>query len=280
MSQLAEPSNREIIGVAFSAPDPARLQPLMDALGATPLPSLEIDGAGMERRFGLSRGRAVIHPFLLGAERIELLSFPDQPLRAPLEPGPSNTLWFQHVAIVVRDLEEAVDHLAPLVHPISAAPQHLPNGVGAWKFRNACGHAMELLFFPEGQGDPRWHGTARPLFMGLDHTAIAVSDSDRSLGFYVGQLQFNLRYASYNRGIEQERLDDLEAAEVAIHGLGGPSGCGVEFLRYVQPDPVSPSASRLEPQDALYAQVLVHDPDAAAGRLLQDPDGHHLWLHP
>ena len=268
-----------IEGVAFSAPKPEVLVPLLDALGAIPQPRQCLDSEATAQRFGLSVGRAEITPFLLGHERIELMHLPDAPPRHKLDPGPSNTLWFQHVAIVVRDLLKAAERLAPFVTPISAAPQFLPNGVGAWKFRNACGHAMELLFFPEGVGDPRWHESGEKLFQGLDHTAIAIADTDRSLRFYVGELGLNLRYASYNQGVEQQRLDDLDAAEVVIHGVGGEAGCGVEFLRYVQPSPTGPSAVDLQPQDALYAQILLKDSTLASGQLLVDPDGHRLWLH-
>ena len=272
--------SRRVEGVAFSAPHSAALAPLLDALGAVEQPRQCLDEEATAQRFGHRLGRAEINLFLLGQERIEIIHFPDAPPRPKVDPGPSNTLWFQHVAIVVRDLLRAAERLAPFVTPISAAPQYLPNGVGAWKFRNACGHAMELLFFPEGMGDPRWHQSGESLFQGLDHSAIAVADSDRSLRFYVRELGLELRYASYNQGLEQQRLDDLEAAEVVIHGVGGRSGCGVEFLRYVQPEPIGPSSADLQPQDALYAQILVKDASLATGQLLVDPDGHRLWLHP
>ena len=271
---------RSIEGVAFSAPQSQALVPLLDALGAVAQPQQCLDQKAAAQRFGNSVGRAEINPFLLGHERIEIIHFPDAPTRHKVDPGPSNTLWFQHVAIVVRDLLKAAERLVPFVTPISAAPQFLPNGVGAWKFRNACGHAMELLFFPDGMGDPRWHESGENLFQGLDHSAIAIADTDRSLRFYVGELGLKLRYASYNNGVEQQRLDDLDAAEVVIHGVGGMTGCGVEFLRYVQPKPIGPSSLDLQPQDALYAQILVKDATLKAGQLLVDPDGHRLWLHP
>ena len=280
MAVSVDRPERRIEGLAVSTPDPQRLAPLMAALEARPLPCEALAGERLHRRFGLGDGHAVLHPYQLGQERLELVTFPDRPPRPPLEPGPSNALWFQHVAIVVSDLEQAADRLRPLVTPISLAPQWLPNGVGAWKFRNACGHAMELLCFPEGQGDRRWHGPQRPLFMGFDHTAIAVSDSDRSLAFYVAELRFQLRYATYNMGLEQDRLDALDQAQVAIHGVGPAQGCGVEFLRYLQPASPGLMATDLQPEDALYAQILVRDPGLAQGCLLHDPDGHRLWLQP
>ena len=175
-------------------------------------------------------------------------------------------------------MNRAAERLMPLVTPISVSPQWLPNGVAAWKFRNAAGHAMELLWFPPELGHARWHQPDPPLFQGLDHTAIAISDSDRSLAFYGCELGLKLAYATLNQGIEQERLDGLKNARVAIHGVSGSSPCGVEFLRYLHPAPCQPSAASLQPQDALYAQILIRDPDVDEGRLLHDPDGHRLWI--
>ncbi|WP_255442362.1 VOC family protein [Synechococcus sp. PROS-7-1] len=265
-------------GVAFSLPEPHALDPLFSALGVTAHGSTMLDGAALRRRFGLNEGRATVHHHRLGSERLDTITFEDCPPATSLQPGPANTLWFQHVAIVVSDMNRAAACLMPMVTPISDSPQWLPNGVAAWKFRNAAGHAMELLWFPSELGHPRWHQSNPPLFQGLDHTAIAISDSDRSLAFYGCDLRLQLRYATLNQGLEQERLDGLKDARVAIHGVSGSSPCGVEFLRYLHPAPCEPTAASLQPQDALYAQILVRDPDAGHGRLLSDPDGHRLWI--
>ena len=265
-------------GVAFSLPEPHALDPLFKALGVTDHGSTMLDGAALQRRFGLSEGRATVHHHRLGSERLDTITFEGCPPSTSLQPGPANTLWFQHVAIVVSDMNRAAECLMPMVMPISESPQWLPNGVAAWKFRNAAGHAMELLWFPPELGHPRWHQPDSPLFQGLDHTAIAISDSDRSLAFYVCDLKLQLRYATLNQGLEQERLDGLRDPRVAIHGVSGSCPCGVEFLRYLQPEPCQPTAASLQPQDALYAQILVRDPDAGHGRMVSDPDGHRLWI--
>ncbi len=265
-------------GVAFSLPDLHALDPLFKVLGVTDHGSTMLDGAALQRRFGLSEGRATVHHHRLGSERLDTITFEGCPPSTSLQPGPANTLWFQHVAIVVSDMNRAAECLMPMVMPISESPQLLPNGVAAWKFRNAAGHAMELLWFPPELGHPRWHQPDSPLFQGLDHTAIAISDSDRSLAFYVCDLKLQLRYATLNQGLEQERLDGLRDPRVAIHGVSGSCPCGVEFLRYLQPEPCQPTAASLQPQDALYAQILVRDPDAGHGRMVSDPDGHRLWI--
>ncbi|WP_244279476.1 VOC family protein [Synechococcus sp. UW179A] len=268
-----------IEGVAFSLPKPGSLDPLLDVLGVTDEGQSQLAGDTLQRRFGLAEGRAVIRHYKLGCEKLDYVSFELVDPNSQVDPGPSNTLWFQHVAIVVSDMNRAAERLMPHVVPISESPQWLPNGVAAWKFRNAAGHAMELLWFPPDQGHPRWHQPEPKLFQGLDHSAIAISDSDRSLAFYGVELGLELRYATLNRGVEQERLDALVNARVAIHGVSGSSPCGVEFLRYLNPPPQQPTAASLKPQDALYAQILMHAPGAGTGRLQCDPDGHRIWIH-
>ncbi len=269
-------------GVAFSTPDPDQIKPLLvDGMGARPLPVTDLRSETIQRRFaGAIDCPVEIHPFQLGNERIELIHCIQDSPPVSQDPGPSNTLWFQHIAIVVQDLNRAAEKISPWVTSISKGPQILPNGVGAYKFRDHAGHAMELLWFPAGMGDARWHQDDSRLFLGIDHSAIAISDSDLSLQFYLSQLSFKLRYASYNQGKEQDRLDGLEDARLAIHGVGGLSGMGIEFLRYIQPAPLSPTASVLTPLDPLYAQILVYQPlqSLPKSSMRQDPDGHRLWI--
>ena len=96
--------------------------------------------------------------------------------------------------------------------------------------------------------------------------------------FYGVELGLQLRYATLNQGVEQERLDGVTNPKVSIHGLSGSTPCGIEFLRYLSPTPLQPTAAALRPQDALYAQILIKDPEAGPGRQLNDPDGHRLWI--
>ena len=265
-------------GVAFSLPTGGCLDPLLALLGVVDHGKVQLQGDDLQRRFGLLEGQATVHHYRLGDECLDYVCFEGVDPVQQQDPGVANSLWFQHVAIVVSDLQRAAEQLMPVVTPISQAPQWLPNGVGAWKFRNAAGHAMELLWFPPGLGHPRWHQQDAPLFQGLDHTAIAISDSDQSLMFYGVELGLQLRYATLNQGVEQERLDGVSNPKVSIHGLSGSTPCGIDFLRYLTPAPLQPTAAALLPQDPLYAQILIKDPAAGSGRLLNDPDGHRLWI--
>ena len=145
------------------------------------------------------------------------LGFAESAAGAPYPPDTaSNDLWFQHIAVVVSDMDAAYAHLQrnSWWTPISqGGPQTLPpeNGnVRAYKFRDPDGHPVELIWFPPGQGRKVWQG-AKALFAGIDHSAISVSDTARSVGFY-RSLGFEVSYTSLNQGAPQSRLDGLAGA--------------------------------------------------------------------
>ena len=68
-----------------------------------------------------------------------------------------------------------------------AGPQRLPDwnpnagGIRAFYFRDPDGHPLEILQFPPDKGDAKWHAPSRRLFLGIDHTAIVVADTEASL---------------------------------------------------------------------------------------------------
>jgi catechol 2,3-dioxygenase-like lactoylglutathione lyase family enzyme len=73
------------------------------------------------------------------------------------------------------------------------------------------------------------------LFLVIDHTAIAVADTDRSLAFYRDALGFRVAGTSEYHGIEQERLNGAFASRVRITTLRAPRGPGIEILEYLAP---------------------------------------------
>src|SRR4051812_23116688 len=90
--------------------------------------------------------------------------------------------------IVVRDMNRTYEQLrAHQVKQISTEPQVLPQwnknaaGIRAFYFRDPDDHPLELIYFPPGKGDPRWQNHGADLFMGTDHTAIAVRNTECSL---------------------------------------------------------------------------------------------------
>ena len=59
-------------------------------------------------------------------------------------------------------------------------------GVRAFKFRDPDGHPLELIWFPPGPGARRLARQAHPVppFLGIDHSALAIASTRRSLRFY------------------------------------------------------------------------------------------------
>lgn len=203
---------------------------------------LEVHGRAYERLFGVFGLRLRVTRLRLGKEEIELIDF----LAPEGRPNPidsrSNDEWFQHIAIIVRDMDDAYAHLRRHnVRHASAGPQVLPDwnpeagGIAAFYFRDPDGNHLEILQFPPDKGDPRWHEPTDELFLGIDHTAIVVRETDRSLAFFRDALGMTVQGVSENYGIEQERLNNVFGARLSIASLAAASGLAVEFLEYLAP---------------------------------------------
>ncbi len=239
---------------------------------------VEVDGDAYDRLWGVFGVRARVVHMRLGEQTLELIQFLAPPDVRPIPvPSRSNDLWFQHFAIVVRDMEQAWAHLRRHhVRQISPRPQTIPKsnpaaaGIKAIKFRDPDGHNLELLWFPEDKGNPVWKKPGKELFLGIDHTALAVRRTDQRIAFYREKLGLTVAGTSLNIGTEQEHLDGLQGARVRVTGLQPRKGPpGVEFLEYELPESGRPIPEDTRPTDLWYWQVtlVVDDADAAAARL-------------
>lgn len=219
----------------------------------------------------------------------------------------SASLLFQHFAIVVSDIATAYAQLSRQTGwtPISiGGPQRLPassGGVTAFKFRDPDGHPLELLAFPATSRSA--HRTTRPAetFQGIDHSALSVADTARSIAFY-RSLGLRVAGGSINEGAEQDRLDGLSGAHVEVTSLTlpGHSSPHVELLCYRGASrheskaaaPHDVAATRLvfviearpdlQSLCARHAAALVSPPEEVDERVLRatmrDPDGHLIAL--
>ena len=231
----------------------------------------------------------------LGAEEVVLVQLEPATVGYPAD-SRSDDLWFQHLAIVVSDMDTAYSRLrsSPGWQPISAdGPQTLPassGGVRAFKFRDPDGHPLELLWFPPRHGDARWQERARAArwdkpFLGIDHTALAVSCTRRSLAFY-RSLGWSIAKKTVNFGPAQSRLDDLPAAHLRVTGLRpvGEAGPGLELLAYEPPGRARKSGGLKDSPlqwTTLAAAMAGSSSDAAPlkrSTAVSDPDGHRFVL--
>src|SRR5262249_45566526 len=220
------------------------------------------DASGKEQDalLGLTGAKLRIATLKLGDEMVNLTEHLSEKGRAIPRDSRSYDRWFQHIAIVVNDMDKAYARLVEhKVTHVSTSPQTLPEwnkdagGIKAFYFRDPEEHVLEIIWFPPGKGNPKWQRSRRvseaetarqpassslspsdgeragvrgnavsspsslsslpsPLFLGIDHTAIVVSDTDRSLAFYRDQLGLKVAGGAHNYGTEQEHLNQVFGA--------------------------------------------------------------------
>ena len=227
----------------------------------------------------------------LSSQCIEIMQF-DMPGCAYPTGSASSDLAFQHFAIVVADMDDAYRRLraTPGWSAISTdGPQRLPDaagGVTAFKFRDPEGHPLELLAFPQGASPRRWRvQRSGDLFLGIDHSALSVSDSVRSVRFYQG-LGLTVSGQSLNSGPEQQALDAVDAVQVEVTALSPFEATPhLELLGYRHVVRAAPARHRSN--DIVASRLVLESigpPDAVSSplpeRRILDPDGHHLIITP
>lgn len=275
---------------------------------------IEVFGSDYEQLQGLFGLRMRVVTLRLGDETIELIDYLTVGGRPIPVDSRSNDLWFQHIAIVVRDMDAAYQHLRTHHVPhVSTGPQRLPEslpnaaGIEAFYFQDPDGHNLEIIAFPPDKGDSRWQKPTDQLFLGIDHTAIAISDTPASRYFYEDILGLKLMGKSLNFGTEQAHLNNVFGAKLLISGLAAPKGPGIEFLEYLVPANSRPIPTDSQVHDLWHWQTTleVQDIDQTVQRLrgigtefispgvvifpsqalgfqqgclVKDPDGHVLRL--
>ncbi|OUL23766.1 VOC family protein [Nostoc sp. 106C] len=294
------------------------------ALGFELVSDITVSGEDYSELEGVPGAKIRIVTLRLGDELIELMEY----LNIHSQPIPrdsqSNDLWFQHLAIVVSDMDRAYSHLCSFpMEPISVAPQTIPSGneasagVRAFKFKDPDGHDLELIWFPPDKGQDKWHQNSvdaqrlvarHRLFLGIDHSAITISNTEQSLHFYHDLLGMQIDSRSLNWRITQTRLDNLPGAEVQITALRPvQDGVGIELLDYIVPGKGRPMPSDWKSCDIAHIQIelvvnnleqlvdklrrnrvqfvssrIVQFTDSTSpyrkGCLVKDPDGHAILL--
>jgi catechol 2,3-dioxygenase-like lactoylglutathione lyase family enzyme len=275
---------------------------------------VELAGEQVEHLFGVFGALVRIVRMQLGDESIELAQFLVPRGRPIPIDSRSNDLWFQHIAIIVSDMDRAYQLLRQnKVEHASSGPQRLPDwnknagGIQAFYFKDPDEHPVEILQFPEGKGDPKWHRKNNHLFLGIDHTAITISNTDVSLRFYHDLLGLRVVGESENYGAEQEHLNNVFGARLRITALRAPAGPGIELLEYLSPRDGRPYPADEQANDLVHRQTELETQDedgsidplrSAASRFIssgsisfalrqigftrgfvvRDPDGHAIGI--
>ncbi|MDP3089324.1 MAG: VOC family protein [Nitrospira sp.] len=270
---------QSVASVGFTVSDMERSVAFyQDLLAFKPVNDVEVDGPEYDQLYGIFGVRARVVKLQLGEQQLELTQFLAPPDVRPVPvPSYSNDLWFQHIAIVVRDMDRAWGQLRKHhVRQISPRPQTIPisnpaaAGIKAIKFRDPDGHNLELLWFPEGKGNPIWKKPGSDLFMGIDHTAMTVRSTESSTKFYRDLLGMTVAGGTLNMGTTQQYLDSLPGARTWVTGLAPKMGPpGLEFLEYELPTAGRPFPTDTHPTDLWHWQttLVVSDIEAAAAQV-------------
>jgi catechol 2,3-dioxygenase-like lactoylglutathione lyase family enzyme len=286
-----------------------------DVLSFRKISDVEVAGSEYEHLQGVFGLRMRVVRMQLGGESIELTEYLAPKGRPVPVDSRSNDRWFQHIAIVVSDMDRAYQWLRKhKVQHASPGPQRLPEwnrnaaGIEAFYFKDPDGHVLEIIKFPPDKGDPKWRRPGKQeLFLGIDHTAIVTGDLQVSLDFYQGAIGLRLAGESENYGPEQERLNNVFGARLRIRTLRAESGPGIELLEYLAPRDGRPMPAdkrandlfhwqtRLVTDDGAHAEAELRRAKAAMispglveldkahlgfrkGILVNDPDGHSMQL--
>jgi catechol 2,3-dioxygenase-like lactoylglutathione lyase family enzyme len=308
-----EVSHVESVGFTVSDMDKA-LDFYTRVLPFDKISDVETMGTEIEHLSGVFGARVRVVRLKLGDETLELTEYlTSQGRQIPVD-SRSNDRWFQHIAIIVSDMDKAYAHLrANKVRHASTAPQTLPSyitaaaGIRAFYFKDFDNHVLEILSFPPDKGAPKWHELEKSgkLFLGIDHSAIVVRDTEASLRFYRDELGLRVAGESINYGPEQEHLNNVFGAKLHISGLATPQpGINVEFLEYLAPTNGRPYPQDSRSNDLWHWQasfetrgidtffrstkpayissgtVLFRSPTLGFNRasLVRDPDGHAVRL--
>jgi catechol 2,3-dioxygenase-like lactoylglutathione lyase family enzyme len=317
------------VGISGTARDPIPVARAVEAVGVTvsdidravafysgvltfqKVSDVEVAGDAFEHLEGVFGARARVVRMKLGDEQIELTEYLAPRGRPVPVDSRSQDRWFQHVAIIVSDMDRAYAVLrAHNVQHASTGPQRLPDwnpnagGIKAFYFKDPDGHTLEILEFPPGKGLARWHARSDKLFLGIDHTAIVSASTDASLGFYRDVLGMTVAGTSENSGTEQEHLNNVFGARLRITALRASAGPGVELLEYVAPTDGRPYPADAKANDLFHWQTIFATGDAviaeralrsarvhfvspgvvalgdtARSGVVRDPDGHAVVVH-
>jgi catechol 2,3-dioxygenase-like lactoylglutathione lyase family enzyme len=142
------------------------------------------------------------------------------------------------------------------------------------------------------------------LFLGIDHSAIVVSDTEASVRFYRDLLGMSVAGESENYGTQQEHPNNVFGARLRITALRSAGCPGIELLEYLAPRDGRPFPSDEHANDLAHRQTMLvtHDADSAGRRIysakiqfassgvianqpgfsrafvVRDPDGHAIEI--
>jgi catechol 2,3-dioxygenase-like lactoylglutathione lyase family enzyme len=237
-------------------------------------------GSAYDKMEGVFNTNMRIVHLRLGEQIVELTQYVSPPTGRPIPvPSYSNDEWFEHMAIVVRDMDAAYKILQENnVQQISAYPITIPEsnpgaaGIKAIKFHDPERHDLELLNYPPGKGEPSFQKPTNKLFLGLSHTAMTVGSTEKGVAFYRDLLGLEVGGFTLNTGATQEVLDNLFNDTCRVTEMMPVSAPPhIEFLDYLTPPGGRPTPVDTRANDLWFWQtsLVTKDIQALTDRLRQ-----------
>ena len=212
-----------------------------EVLSFQKIKDVEVWGEDWEKLQGVFGLRMRVVQMQLGEEVIALMEYLTPQGRPIPVDSRSNDRWFQHIAIVVKDMEKAYQHLSQYkVKHTSTSPQQLPEwnkklgGVKAFYFKDPDGHNLELIAFPPDKADDKWLKQTDKLFLGIDHSAVGVKNASANFALYRDRLNLELMLQAENYGTEFEHITCVFGSRVQVNSMRS-AGIGFELLEYIAP---------------------------------------------
>src|SRR5436190_24033485 len=154
-TSFAQSPQVTVKSVGMTVSDMDRSMAFYSELAFQKVSDVEVLGEQYEHLEGVFGARMRIVRMQLGNEYLDLTEYLTPRGRLIPADSRSNDLWFQHIAIVVRDMDQAFEKLRALkVQFVSTGPQTLPAslpaaaGIKAFYFRDPDQHNLEIIYFP------------------------------------------------------------------------------------------------------------------------------------
>lgn len=247
-SRAASPPARAVGGLAITVRDVDRSVDFYSrALLFEKVSDVRTSGADVARLFGVSGPQLRVVTMRLGAERLELVEDRGRVSRQTPAEAPRDERAVARIALAVNDIEQASlwlqrQHVQGTPGaPVSDVRQNT-TGVRAVSFEDPDGHALEIVEYPAGQGDARWQRPTDRVFLGIDHAALVVGDTDESLRFYRDTL--GLRVTARRESDAPEPPSAGTAGRSRITTLRGGGGPAIELFESLAPRDARPVSHR------------------------------------
>ena len=190
---------------------------------------VQTSGADVARLFGVSGPRVRVVTMRLGAERLELVEDRGRVSRQTPAEAPRDERAVARIALAVNDIEQASlwlqrQHVQRTTEAPAPDVRQNTTGVRALSFEDPDGHALEIVEYPAGQGDARWQRPTDRVFLGIDHAALVVGDTDESLRFYRDTLGLRVTARRESDALEPSSAGTAGRSRITtLRGGGGPA---------------------------------------------------------